>query len=442
MTFNQNKNLTNRKLLTKNILWNFLAQGLPLLIALFTIPLIIKGMGVDRFSLLTLIWVIIGYMNLFDFGLGRALTQSIASKLSKGMFNEIPTLIWTALLIVFSLGIFATTILCLSAPFIINNLLKVPKEYITETINSLYILALTLPMLLIIVNIKGILEAYQRFVILSILRIPVILFNYVGPLFILPFTNDLFYIVLLLVAGRIITFIGYIIACINCVDGLITNVKIDKTHFKPLLSFGSWITVSNIIGPIMSYMDRFILAGMISAIIIAYYTTPFDVLTRLSIIPIAIIGVMFPAFSAEFQTNKERTKKMYFTTMKYSAVLLIIPVIIVILFVKSGLTIWLDIDFAEKSYKIAQIIALGVFIEGMNQVPIALIQGTGRADITGKIILFILPIYLFLLLLFINSYGLIGAAFAWVIKAILVFIPVNFYALKLLKINKTTLCAS
>jgi O-antigen/teichoic acid export membrane protein len=426
-------NLTTKKLLTKNILWNFLAQGLPLIIALFTIPFIIKGMGVDRFSLLTLIWVIIGYSNLFDFGLGRALTQLISKKLATSELKDIPALIWTGLTIVFCFGIVATIVVWLLTPFIVNNILRVPVEYKQETTWSLYALALTLPMLLLIVNIKGILEAYQRFFVISLLRLPVVLFNYIGPLFVLPFSNDLFHIVLLLVAGRIITFIFYIIACLKIVKELTSNIRLEKSFLKPLFSFGSWITISNIIGPIMSYMDRFFLAYLISALVVAYYTTPFDIISRLSIVPLAIIGVMFPAFSAEFQVDRERTRRLYLKTSGFTALLLLIPIILIIIFAKAGLTFWLDADFAEASYRITQVIALAVFIEAVNQSPLALIQGTGRADITGKIILAVLPIYIFFLLLFINWYGLIGAAFAGLIRAILDAILLNIFARRLLK---------
>ena len=67
------------KSIVKNTFINLAGQGLPLLVGLFTIPLIIKGLGVERFGILTLAWMVIGYFSFFDLGLGRALTQIIAS---------------------------------------------------------------------------------------------------------------------------------------------------------------------------------------------------------------------------------------------------------------------------------------------------------------------------------------------------------------------------
>jgi O-antigen/teichoic acid export membrane protein len=107
--------------------------------------------------------------------------------------------------------------------------------------------------------------------------------------------------------------------------------------------------------------------------------------------------------------------------------------VLIFIFAKPGLTLWLDADFAEKSYVITQVIAIGLLVEGINQTSIALIQGTGRSDITGKIILAVLPVYLVILYFFIKWYGLTGAAFAWLTRAILDSVLLNFFAFKLLK---------
>ena len=53
---------------------------------------------------------------------------------------------------------------------------------------------------------------------------------------------------------------------------------------RELLSFGSWVTISNIVGPLMIYFDRFVIGALLTMTAVAYYTTPFDVVTRFTII--------------------------------------------------------------------------------------------------------------------------------------------------------------
>ena len=55
--------------LRRNILWNLAGAGLPLLAGAAFIPYLVREAGVEVFGILTLVWALIGYFSLFDFGL-------------------------------------------------------------------------------------------------------------------------------------------------------------------------------------------------------------------------------------------------------------------------------------------------------------------------------------------------------------------------------------
>ena len=427
--------LTDKNLLTKNILINFLAQGVPLIIAVFTIPLIIKGYGTARFGILTLIWSIIGYSSIFDLGLGRALTQIVSKMLGAGDTENICVTVWTSLALAMALGVLASFLVCFFTPLIVNAI-NVPEVYRLETTRSIYILGLSLPFLIGIISLKGILEAYQEFMIISVLRLPVIIFNYLVPLVVLMFTKDLSCTVAWLVLGRIITFFVHLAACSYVIRDFFKKITFGKKHIKPLLKFGGWLTVSNIINPIMSSMDRFFIASLLSASVIAYYTTPQNVILSLGIIQGAIIGVMFPAFTAEFHKDNNNIEKLYNKTLFYSSLAMFVPIVLIVIFAKVGLSMWISPEFAEKSYRITQLLAIGMFIYAINQTSYSLIQSTGRADITAKVHIVELPIYLASLYFLVKTFGILGATYAWIIRATIDSILMHSIAFKIIKVNK------
>jgi O-antigen/teichoic acid export membrane protein len=84
--------LTSGRLLARNTIWNLAGQILPVAAGLVAVPLIVRGMGVPRFGLLSLAWVAVGYFSLFDFGIGRALTKLVADKLGAKDEDSIPPL--------------------------------------------------------------------------------------------------------------------------------------------------------------------------------------------------------------------------------------------------------------------------------------------------------------------------------------------------------------
>jgi O-antigen/teichoic acid export membrane protein len=103
-TANHNTHLTSGRLLAKNAVWNLIGSATPMVVAVFCIPILIRGLGTERFGVLTLAWAVIGYASLFDLGLGRALTQLVARKLGAGEDREVPALVWTSLLLMWVLG--------------------------------------------------------------------------------------------------------------------------------------------------------------------------------------------------------------------------------------------------------------------------------------------------------------------------------------------------
>src|SRR6266849_6884349 len=103
-----NGHLTSGRLLARNTVWNLVGSAAPMAVAVFCIPILIRGLGHERFGVLTLAWALIGYASLFDLGLGRALTQLASRKLGEGEEREIPSLAWTSLLLMLLLGLLGT----------------------------------------------------------------------------------------------------------------------------------------------------------------------------------------------------------------------------------------------------------------------------------------------------------------------------------------------
>src|SRR5438128_217783 len=75
------ESLTSGRVLAKSASFNLLGQVAPVLVAFLAVPVLVSHLGVDRFGLLSLVWLVIGYFGLFDLGLSRALTQLVAEKL-------------------------------------------------------------------------------------------------------------------------------------------------------------------------------------------------------------------------------------------------------------------------------------------------------------------------------------------------------------------------
>jgi O-antigen/teichoic acid export membrane protein len=173
------------------------------------------------------------------------------------------------------------------------------------------------------------------------------------------------------------------------------------------------MTVSNVVSPLMVSLDRFLIGAMLSVTAVTYYATPFEVVTKLVLIPSALVGVMFPAFSTSFVQDRNRTALLYRRSIKYVSMALFPIILLIVILAKGGLEFWLGAEFAQNSARVLQWLAVGVFIYSLALVPFALVQGAGRPDLTAKLHLIELPCYLLALWWLIRVHGIEGAAIAW-----------------------------
>jgi O-antigen/teichoic acid export membrane protein len=405
-------------LLAGNTFWSLFGLTFPMLIAVFCLPVLKRGLGTDRLGVLSLAWVVIGYFGLFDFGLSRALTKLVAEKLGQKRFTEIQPLISTSLIMLAGLGIVGTLATVLVSPVLVERLLKIPPALQQESLHSFFWLSASIPVVIVTAGARGVLEALQAFRLATAIRIPMGIFTYLGPVLVLPFSHSLVPVVAVLAVGRALACLAHLWACAALIPELKSWPTVERAFLKPLLSFGGWLTVSNVVGPFMVTFDRFVIGAMITVTAVAYYAVPFEVVFRLTMGPAALIAVLFPALSTAGVSDRGRLAFLYECGVKYIFIGLFPITLAMIALAPEGLTLWLGKDFAVNSATVARWLLVAIFINGVAQVPFAHLQAEGRPDLTAKLHLIELPFYAALLFLVALKFGIVGVAVAWCVRVV------------------------
>lgn len=407
--------------LAKNVIWSLLSVAIPFLVAIVTIPILIEAIGKDRFGLLAISWMFVGYFSLFDFGLGRALTVLVAKYLGEEKCEQIPGLAWTAMIMMALLGLTGFALVYLLTPWLVGSVLNVPVELKPETIKAFYLLSLSIPFVIITVGLRGVIAAYQRFDVLTAIRVPMGIFTFVGPVAVLPFSLSLYPIVAVLVIGRFIAMLAHIFVLLRTVPAIRRHCSLDTKQLGPLFGYGGWMTISNMVVPLMVSMDRFVIGAVLSMTAVAFYTTPFEIVFRLLVIPTAFVAVLLPAQSTTLAIEKgdERTysAELFNKGLSYVYITLFPLLLVIAVFSYDGLKLWVGDEFASNGYMVMQWLAVGVLFYGLSLVPFSLVQSAGHADWSAKLHLLELPVYYALLWWVLPEYGILGAAAIWTLRA-------------------------
>ena len=408
--------LLSGRLIARNTIYNLLGAGIPLTVAFIAVPMIIRGLGIERFGVLTLAWMVVGYFGLFDLGIGRATTKFVSEACARREENVLPQLVWTSIGMLFCFGLLGGLLFAALNSLIVFRFFIISAYLNDETLKAFYLLAASIPFVLGTAGTRGVLEAQQRFGLINAIKIPVSTASFAAPLFVLPYSNSLYHITAVLLAIRLVEFSAYFFYCLRTIPGMKRPRWPHMVSVKKMMGFGGWLTVTNIVGPLMTYMDRFIIGGLLSMSVVAYYTAPYDFVTRLAVIPGSLVSVVFPALTASFAVNAERFVTLYDQAMKYILLAMTPFVIILILIANPFLRMWLGPEFSVQSTLVFQILSCGILFNSIAQIPFCAIQAMGRPDITAKIHVIELPFYLGLVWILVLKMGIVGAALAGLIR--------------------------
>ncbi len=419
--------ISGRKL-ARSAVWNFSGMAAPLLVGLLTIPLLIDSFGKERFGMLAIIWMGVGYFSLFDMGLGRALTKLVAERRSGDQQRELGALIWSALFLIFGLGVVGAGVVVLGAEPLVKQVFNLDAEMADEAVLALRILAAGLPVVVATSALIGLLEAYQRFGTIAIVRVPLGMLAYVAPLATVQFTPSLAWATAALLAARLMALVAYAVAAAAACPQLKHAQWPDKAHVRPLVQFGGWLTVTNIVGPLMVYFDRFLIGALLSLVAVAYYVTPYDVLSRLELVPSTVLSVMFPAITLAFAADRQRLVRLY-VQADQTLFFLMLPIIsCFFLFGPEGLQYWVGEDFRNVATPVVHWLSLGWLVNTQARMPYITLQSAGRPDLTAKIHLLELAPYALVLWLLTQRFGIAGAAAAWFLRVLVDAIALNLTA--------------
>lgn len=404
--------------LARNSIDGLLGAALPIFVALACIPMLVREIGPERYGILTIVWLLLGYFGAADFGIGRAITQRISTMKGDSPAKK-ANAVWSALISMTGFSLINALILYVFASWYFAGPFQIEEGLRAEAVRGVWILAVSNPIIAISGVLSGALIGLERFRLVSVCgivsRSGLMLFPLLVALF---YKHDLPMLILSAVAARLIGVLMLVGAVWKTfLQG--HTLRFSRDEFGRLANFGAWIMLSALVGPMMVYADRFLVGAVMDATAVAAYAIPFDIAMRTLMLPAAVAQALFPRFAAESESasNERCRQSLIFVGQVFA------PVIIALICVSDPLMkLWLGSSLDPRSVLIAQIILMGCWLNGLSNVPFALIQARGNPRYTAILHVIELPIFIALLAVLGSIFGLAGFAMAFSLRCLLDFI--------------------
>lgn len=409
--------VTEHSRLTRHVALNAVGWVIPAVCALLAVPALARQLGPERFGLLSLTWAGVSLFAILDLGLGRAVSVVVADRRARGRHVEVRGLVRAAGVLSWLIFAPLAVLGALAAPWAARTLLDLPPTLREEGVRTLRWLALVLPIVVHGIVLRAALEGAFRFGVVNAFRVPLGVMTWAGPWLAALYTDDVSRLALVVVAGRIAYWVGQwgLLALDAPSAGTADAEPPDATSpYSALWATGSWITLSGVLSPLLTNLDRLLVPLVAPIAVVGWYVAAGEAATKLWLFPAALGPVLAPALAAAFARGEPAVATQLLTrATRVSGVVLALPAALAVLGAEPVLRWWLDSAFAPEVVPVFRWFVAAIFANSVAQVAYAGLQAGGAAREAARLHLVELPLFLVALLVAAWSTGPIGIAAVW-----------------------------
>lgn len=407
----------------KNISYSLLSFSWPILIAFIVTPIIVHHFGIKEYGIYIFINTLVSLAGLLDLGVSVALSKFVAELHGSQDIKRVENLFRTTNTILIIIGLVGA-IFIVGAIFV--GLASFPGE-VTGAYKA-YIPAFIYAGILFFINsISGLYvlipSAYQRFDIGSKIGIVFITVQQACILlvvFLRLSINTLFLLQALLAFVFYFIYKKYTVTILSSQERLYVGMYgWNKQEAIKCYKFGIVSFLNNLAGSSLTYLDRMIIPLFLGPSNLTFYSLPGSITNKIPSLSNTLSSIVFP-MTAYFEGggNRDMTKNLYIRSMRLISIISTAVTVTIIAFAYQMLEYWISPDLAIKATGVLVILAitnlvlaiiypLNNFLLGMGKLKAMSITSIVTAIINAALLILLLP-----------HFGIIGAAWAYLLALI------------------------
>jgi O-antigen/teichoic acid export membrane protein len=369
--------------LARNALSNLLGALVPALVALATVPLVVRGLGEASYGVYSLVTAIVGYFAVIDINVTAGSVKFIAAFHAREDRASIGQTICFGLLVYALLGVAGALGLYAGAQFFVTEVFSVPAALAAEAVATLELAALGF--------FIGQLQSYLQSVPQSLMRYDVagrieMLFGVVVPLLtvlVLLRGYGLFEVILVRVAASAL----HCAVLWRSITSLLPGLALRRPGAairRQLLGFSAWSFLSRFAALSHAHADKLIIGALAGVTALAYYTVAATLANRVLSLTYRLSGVLFPAASALAAGGElARLERLYLKATRYVVFLNAAILVLVALFADPILRYWMNPAFARHGALVLAVMACAQFVDSLTSLPSLVNDGMGHPRVSG-----------------------------------------------------------
>jgi len=400
----------------KNSFFNVTGYVSVILLVFLTTPYIVHNLGYERYGILSLVLLVLGYFAFLDLGLGAAVVKFVAHYYTLKQYQKINAVLNSIFTLFMLIGVIGGVLIFLFARYFSSDLFKIPNHLKTETLYCFYIAAFGFFLNLIFTVIAKIPEAIQRFDIVNIISVSVGIFINVGSVVVLYLGYGLKGVIWINFMSLLIGIIASYFASKKIFPFFKIGLYFSSQELKETFRFGVYTVITRFSNVVNYSINQLVVGVVLGPAGVTIMTIPMKITSKLSIFINKICNAVFPMTSELYASNNFiQIKRIYLKLSRYIYVISSLFFVLLISYSKSLLFFWLGAEFADKAYIPMLLIFIGFFFITLTMIPAFVVIGIGKPEYNALFSIIGAIVNLIIVYPLTKYFGVVGSAISFLI---------------------------
>lgn len=404
--------------LVRNAFSNLLGAVIPALVALATVPMVVRGLGDASYGVYSLVTAIVGYFAVIDINVTAGSVKYIAEHHARRDDARISETVFFGLSIYAALGTIGGIGLFAGAHALVTRVFAVPSALEGQAIVTLQLAAIGF--------FVGQLQNYLQSVPQSLMRYDIagrieVVFGTCVPLLtvgVLLLGYGLFEVILVRVIASAVN-CAVLWRCIVRLLPALAWRKPGAALRRELLGFSAYSFLSRFASMSYAYADKLIIGALVGVTGLAYFTVASTLANRVLSLSYRLSGVFFPAASALAARGElQRLRGLYLKASRYVVFVNASMLVLVAVFSYQILYTWMNPQFARAGQVVLAVMALSQFVDSLTSLPSLINDGMGHPRFSGLFALARALVGLVVVYVGVAGWGIDGAAWGHLLASI------------------------
>ncbi|GGE67367.1 oligosaccharide flippase family protein [Massilia psychrophila] len=405
--------------LASNALANLLGALVPSLVALGTVPLVVRELGDASYGVYSLVTAIVGYFAVIDINVTAGSVKFIAGFSARKEYTKIGETVFFGIMVYALIGVVGALGLYAGAHFFVTEVFSVPAALAVEATATLQLAALGFFLGQLQNYLQSVPQALMRYDVSSRLEM---LFGIAVPLLtvlVLIAGHGLFEVVLVRVASSAL----HCLVLWRAIRRLLPVLALcwpGRSTRRGLLGFSAWSVLSRFASLSYAHADKLIIGALAGVTALTYFTIAATLANRVLGLTYRLSSVLFPAASA-LAANGElaRLDRLYLKATRYVVFFNAAMLVLVAVFAHQILLYWMNAQFARQGALVLAVMAGSQFVDSLTSLPSLVNDGMGHPRVSGLFALVRACAGVLMVWLGVACWGIDGAAWGHLAASLL-----------------------